>query len=99
MIEDCDIINSVQVPQLVKDKFLQNGILEKDLRDRPIHYSGGFAIVFVFNVEWEKWAFFIWGKQPGKKNCPRLGTMFKIISQINIPNILSFTFFSDRKKA
>ena len=47
MIEDCDIINSVQVPQLVKDKFLQNGILEKDLRDRPIHYSGGFAIVFI----------------------------------------------------
>ena len=28
MIEDSDIINSVQVPQLVKDKFLQNGILE-----------------------------------------------------------------------
>lgn len=56
MIEDSDIINSVQVPQLVKDKFLQNGILEKDLRDRPIHYSGGFAIVFVFNVDGQKWA-------------------------------------------
>lgn len=48
---DNDIINSVQVPQLVKDSFFQNGILEKDHRDRPIHYSGGFAIVFVFIVD------------------------------------------------
>ena len=95
MIEDCDIINSVQVPQLVKDKFLQNGILEKDLRDRPIHYSGGFAIVFVFNVDGQKWAFRCWRNQPEKNIAHRLETLSKEFCKINLPYFCDFTFESE----
>ena len=95
MIEDCDIINSVQVPQLVKDKFLQNGILEKDLRDRPIHYSGGFAIVFVFKVDGQKWAFRCWRNQPEKNIAHRLETLSKEFSKINLPYFCDFTFESE----
>lgn len=75
MLEDRDIINSVQVSQLVKDSFFQNAILEKDRRERPIHYSGGFAIVFVFNVDGQKWAFRCWRNQPEKNMAYRLETL------------------------
>ena len=92
MIEDNDIINSVQVPQLVKDKFLQNGILEKDRRDRPIHYSGGFAIVFVFNVDGQKWAFRCWRNKPEKNIAHRLEALSEEFCKINLPYFCDFTF-------
>ena len=89
---DNDIINSVQVPQLVKDSFFQNGILEKDHRDRPIHYSGGFAIVFVFNVNGEKWAFRCWRNQPEKDIAHRLETLSEEFKKINLQYFCDFTF-------
>ena len=89
---DNDIINSVQVPQLVKDSFFQNGILEKDHRYRPIHYSGGFAIVFVFIVDGKKWAFRCWRNQPEKDIAHRLLALSEEFKKINLQYFCDFTF-------
>lgn len=89
---DNDIISSVQVPQLVKDSFFQNGTLERDHRDRPIHYSGGFAIVFVFNVDGKKWAFRCWRNQPEKGIAHRLETLSEEFKKINLQYFCDFTF-------
>ena len=95
MIEDSGIIYSVQVPKLVKDKFFQNAILEKDHRGRPIHYSGGFAIVFVFAVDGQKWAFRCWRNQPEKNIAHRLETLSKEFRKISLPYFCDFTFKSE----
>lgn len=92
MIEDNDIINSVQVPQLVKDCFFKNGILEKDNRNRPIHYSGGFAIVFVFDVDGEKWAFRCWRNQPEKNIAHRLEALSFELKRVCLQYFCDFTF-------
>lgn len=92
MLDDRDIINSVQVSQLVKDSFFQNAILEKDHRERPIHYSGGFAIVFVFNVDGQKWAFRCWRNQPEKNMAHRLETLSAEFKKNKLQYFCDFSF-------
>ena len=60
-----DIIQSVQVPQLIKDRFISKGTPILDARERIIHFTGGFAILFPFIVNNERWAFRCWSADIG----------------------------------
>ena len=60
MLLERDIISSVQVPELIKDEIIKQGNVCLDKRGRPLHYSGGFALVFPFDVNGNKWAFRCW---------------------------------------
>ena len=71
-----DIIQSVQVPQLIKDEHIRKGTPVLDSRGRPIHYTGGFAVVFPFMVDATKWAFRCWSADIGNVE-KRLHTLSK----------------------
>ena len=45
MVLEKDIVDSIQIPELIKDTFIKQGNVCLDKRNRPIHYSGGFALV------------------------------------------------------
>lgn len=60
-----DILQSIQIPQLIKDTLIASGKPELDSRGRPVHYTGGFAMVFPFVVNGEKWAFRCWTADMG----------------------------------
>ena len=86
-----DIIQSVQVPQLIKDSFIRQGKPVLDKRGRPIHYTGGFAVAFPFLSNGEKWAFRCWSADIGNVE-ERLKTLSKELSSQNIPYFCDFTY-------
>lgn len=65
MLNVVDIIQSIQVPQLIKDIYINKGTPILDSRGRPVHYTGGFAVVFPFLVNGNKWAFRCWSANIG----------------------------------
>lgn len=79
-----DIIQSVQVPLLIKDKQISKGKPMLDNRNRPIHYTGGFAVVFPFLVNGEKWAFRCWSADIGNVE-KRLHTLSAELSKLQLP--------------
>lgn len=86
-----DIIQSIQVPQLIKDTFICKGKPVLDKRGRPIHYTGGFAVAFPFVVNGEKWAFRCWSADIGNVE-NRLRTLSKELSNQNLPYFCDFTY-------
>ena len=86
-----DIIQSIQVPQLIKDSFINKGKPVLDSRGRPIHYTGGFAVAFPFMVNGEKWAFRCWSADIGNVE-NRLRTLSKELSSQNLPYFCDFTY-------
>ena len=55
-----EIINSVSVPALIKDEFIQRGSFAKLNNGDLQAYVGGFSIVFPVEVDGSKWAFRCW---------------------------------------
>lgn len=86
-----DIIQSVQVPLLIKDKQISKGKPMLDNRNRPIHYTGGFAVVFPFLVNGEKWAFRCWSADIGNVE-KRLHTLSAELSKLQLPYFCNFAY-------
>ena len=59
MLKISDVIISVETNQLIKDPYIKNGSPIYD-NGQILHYSGGFAVVFPFQINSEKWAFRCW---------------------------------------
>ena len=86
-----NIVQSIQVPQLIKDEFIRNGTPLLDERNRPIHFAGGFAVVFQFNVRGERWAFRCWIADIGNVE-KRLQTLSSSLRTLNLPYICDFIY-------
>lgn len=86
-----DIIQSVQVPQLIKDKHICKGKPMLDGRSRPLHYTGGFAVVFPFLVNGEKWAFRCWSADLGNVE-NRLHKLSKELDILQLPYFCNFAY-------
>lgn len=86
-----DIIQSVQVPQLIKDEHIRKGTPVLDSRGRPIHYTGGFAVVFPFMVDATKWAFRCWSADIGNVE-KRLHTLSKELKHLKLPYFCDFSY-------
>ncbi|MDE5784502.1 MAG: hypothetical protein K2H97_09330 [Prevotella sp.] len=86
-----DIIQSVQVPQLIKDQYISKGTSELDNHGRPVHYTGGFAVVFPFIVNGEKWAFRCWSANIGNIE-KRLYTLSSELSKLQLPFFCDFVY-------
>ena len=89
-----DIIQSVQIPQLIKDPFINKGKPLLDDRDRPIHYSGGFAVAIPFEVNGDKWAFRCWSADIGDVE-GRLKILSKELSSQKLPYFCDFTYVAE----
>lgn len=86
-----DIIQSIQVPQLIKDKHVSKGTPILDNRGRPIHYTGGFAVVFPFVINGNKWAFRCWSADIGNVE-KRLHTLSKELKHLQLPYFCDFSY-------
>ena len=86
-----DIIQSIQVPQLIKDEHINIGKPILDNRGRPIHYTGGFAVVFPFLVNGSKWAFRCWSADIGDVE-KRLHTLSKELKHLQLPYFCDFSY-------
>ena len=86
-----DIIQSIQVPQLIKDEHINIGKPILDNRGRPIHYTGGFAVVFPFLVNGSKWAFRCWSADLGDVE-KRLHTLSKELKHLQLPYFCDFSY-------
>lgn len=86
-----DIIQSIQVPQLIKDKQISKGKPILDSRNRPIHFTGGFAVAFPFLVNGEKWAFRCWSADIGNVE-KRLHTLSVTLSELQLPYFCNFAY-------
>ncbi len=86
-----DVIQSVQVPQLIKDKHISKGKPMLDGRGRPLHYTGGFAVVFPFFVDGEKWAFRCWSADLGNIE-NRLYKLSKELNKLHLPYFCNFAY-------
>ena len=89
-----DIIQSIQVPQLIKDTYISKGNPVLDGRGRPVHYTGGFAVVFPFFVEGSKWAFRCWSADIGNVE-KRLYTLSTELKQLQLPYFCDFSYEPD----
>lgn len=88
-----DIIQSIQVPQLIKDELISRGKPVVDSRGRPIHYTGGFAVVFPFFANGSKWAFRCWSTDIGDVE-KRLYTLSKELKHFQLPYFCEFSYES-----
>lgn len=94
-----DITTSIGIPQLIKDNFISKGKPDLDNRERPIHYSGGYAVVFPFIVDGQKWAFRCWWSTPTldwqqhvEHRLMKISSLFK---KVNLPYFCDFTYESE----
>jgi serine/threonine protein kinase len=86
-----DILQSIQIPQLIKDTLIASGKPELDSRGRPVHYTGGFAMVFPFVVNGEKWAFRCWTADMGNME-KRLNLLSAELASLKLPYFCDFTY-------
>ena len=86
-----DIIQSVQVPQLIKDEYISQGKPMLDGRSRPVHFTGGFAVVFPFIVNGNKWAFRCWSADIGNVE-RRLHSLSSELKQLRLPYFCDFSY-------
>lgn len=94
MPEISNIIDSIQIPQLIKDEHIKNGTPVLDNRGRPEHYSGGFAVVFPFMVNRKKWAFRCWSANIGDLS-QRLSTLSTELNKLCISYFCDFVYEYD----
>lgn len=84
MTDILKVIQSVQVPQLIKDSFIAQGHPIINGRGDSEHYVGGFAVVFPFMVKGEKWAFRCWTADLGNME-RRLKTIAEELGKLGLP--------------
>ena len=91
MANPADIVDIIQAPVLIKDDFIKSGTLVLDEKGNPVHYTGGFAIVFPFIVNGKMWAFRCWYNSIGN-----IGKRLKILSEeldkIHLPYFCKFQY-------
>ena len=86
-----DIIQSIQVSQLIKDEYIRQGTPVLDSRGRPVHFTGGFAVVFPFQVNGGKWAFRCWSADIGNVE-KRLHFLSSELKQLSLPYFCDFSY-------
>lgn len=91
MANPADIVDIIQTPALIKDDFIKQGRVVLDEKGNPIHYTGGFAIVFPFIVNSEKWAFRCWYNSIGNIG-RRLQVLSHELSQQKLPYFCNFSY-------
>ena len=94
MLLERDIISSVQVPELIKDEIIKQGSVCLDKRGRPLHYSGGFALVFPFEVNGNKWAFRCWKADLGNIE-RRLNQLSEALKKVSLSYFCDFTYIPE----
>jgi serine/threonine protein kinase len=82
-----NILDSIKVPDLIKDELIRKGTFETSSKG-VIYYTGGFTVVFPIVVNQEKWAFRCWHTELGN-----VRKRFKIIS--DYINNLKSPYFCD----
>lgn len=91
MANPIDIIDIIQTPILIKDDFIKMGEVLLDDYQSPIHYTGGFAVVFPFRVNGEKWAFRCWYNNIGYIG-DRLNILSKELRKVALPYFCDFQY-------
>lgn len=91
MANPADIVDIIQTPILIKDDYIRRGKVVLDEKQNPIHYTGGFAIVFPFIINGEKWAFRCWYNSIGNIG-KRLKLLSEELSKLNLPYFCSFKY-------
>ncbi len=91
MANPADIVDIIQTPVLIKDDFIKRGHVLLDGKQNPIHYTGGFAIVFPFMVDGEKWAFRCWYNSLGNVG-QRLKTLSAELDRLHLPYFCKFQY-------
>lgn len=91
MANPVDIVDIIQVPALIKDDFIKAGNVVLDEKGNPIHYTGGFAVVFPFKINNIKWAFRCWYNNVGNIE-KRLQILSDELNRINLPYFCQFHY-------
>ena len=91
MANPADIVDIIQAPALIKDEFIKKGSVVLDERSNPIHYTGGFAIVFPFVINGNKWAFRCWYNSIGNIG-KRLRVLSEELKKAKLPYFCDFTY-------
>lgn len=86
-----DIVDIITVPALIKDTFIKEGTVITDESGDPFHYTGGFAVVFPFIVNEEKWAFRCWYNNINNVE-NRLIKISQYLNQSNLPYFCQFHY-------
>lgn len=94
MANPADIVDIIQTPALIKDDFIKAGKVVVDEKGNPIHYVGGFAVVFPFYVKNEKWAFRCWYNNVGNIG-KRLKLLSEELSKVNLPYFCHFQYIDN----
>lgn len=85
-----EILDSVQVPALIKDSIIKTGTFMKNSKGLQF-YSGGFTVVFPVTVGAEKWAFRCW-HIPIKDSKKRYSLISNTIKKSKLPFFCSFDY-------
>lgn len=91
MANPADIVDIIQTQALIKDEFIRKGNVVLDEKHNPIHYTGGFAVVFPFLVNGEKWAFRCWYNSIGDVG-KRLKTLSEELGRFDLPYFCEFKY-------
>lgn len=89
-----DIVNSVQIPQLIKDTFIKEGSFELLPTGEPKHYSGGFTVVFPIIVNNEKWGFRCWHADLGNMRS-RMELLSTALKKNPLPYFCDFVYVDE----
>lgn len=89
-----DIINSVQIPKLIKDPFIKEGQFELLPTGEPKRYSGGFTVVFPVIVNNEKWAFRCWYAELGNMRS-RMELLSAALKENPLPYFCDFVYVDE----
>lgn len=79
---------------LILDPHAKNGLFCRDARGRLIAYTGGFSIVFPYEVNHEKWAFRCWYAELGNVR-RRFEIITRAIQQTKAPYLCDFTYVDE----
>lgn len=85
-----EILDSVQVPALIRDSLIKTGTFTRNAKGLQ-YYSGGFTVVFPVTVGKEKWAFRCWHSDLGNVR-KRFQTVSDYINQLNSPYFCDFYY-------
>lgn len=86
-----DILDSVRIPQFIKDDEIQQGDFLKSNTGNLIHYAGGFTVVFPVTVKDKKWAFRCWHNDTGI-DAPRMKVLSDAIAESHLKYLCDFKY-------
>ena len=89
-----DYVDAIQTPQLIKAATLQGGHPEVMLNGSPLMYTGGYCVVFPYNVGSKKYAVRCWHAylSGGKERCREISSYLDIVS---LPYFAKFQYVED----